>query len=179
MITIDKMPLSTVQNEGFKLLMKTVPPFYTVPNRKTVSRLIDIRYEVFKKRFVVILKEVDSYSITCNNQTDVSNQSYLGVTIYYVTKQIEMKSGCIGIFPMSENHISQYLGKCLNSVIELKFGLIENYGSRYGCDHKNIKKLYTTLCNRTIIRPVLRILYLILQQMYLSLCPLCGIRLQQ
>ncbi|CAL1672165.1 unnamed protein product [Lasius platythorax] len=103
------MPLSTVQNKGFKLLMKTVTPLYTVPSRKIVIRLIDVRYEVLKERFIATFKEVDSYSITCDNWTDVSNQSYLDVTIHYVTEQIGMKSGCIEVFPISENHISQWV----------------------------------------------------------------------
>lgn len=118
MIAVDKMPLSTVHNEGFKLLMKTVAPLYSMPSKKTVTRLIDVRYDVLKERFIATLKELDSYCITCDNWTDVSNQSYLGVTIHYVTPQIEMKSGCVGVFPMSENHTSQYLGECLTSVIK-------------------------------------------------------------
>ncbi|XP_039310411.1 zinc finger BED domain-containing protein 4-like [Solenopsis invicta] len=118
MIAADKMPLSIVQNDGFQWVIKTLAPLYTMPSRKTVTRLIDVRYEVLKNRFISTLKEVDSYSITCDNWTDVGNQSYLGVTIHYVTKQIEMKNGCIGVFPMSENHTSQYLRECLNSVVE-------------------------------------------------------------
>lgn len=122
MIAVDKMSLSTVQKEGFKLLMKTVAPLYTVPSRKTMTRLVDARYEILKERFVATIKEIDSYSLTCDNWTDVSNQSYLGVTIHYVTEQMEVKSGCVGVFPLSENHTSQYLGECLKSVIQ-DFGL--------------------------------------------------------
>lgn len=53
------MPLSTVQNKGFKFLMKTVAPLYNVPSRRTVTRLIDARYEVLKERFINTFKEVD------------------------------------------------------------------------------------------------------------------------
>lgn len=74
MIAVDKMPLSTVQNEGFKLLMKTAP-LYTMPSRKTVTRLINVRYDVLKERFIATLKEIDSYSITCDNWTDVATDA--------------------------------------------------------------------------------------------------------
>ena len=118
MIAVDKMPLSTVENKGFKLVVKTMAPLYTMPSRKTITKLIDVRYKVLKERFIAILEKVDSYSMTCDNWTDVTNLSYLGVTIHYITEQVEMKSGCVGVFPLSENHTSQYLGECLNSVIE-------------------------------------------------------------
>lgn len=165
MIAVDKMPLSTVQNEGFKLLMKTVAPLYIVPSRKTVIRLIDVRYDVLKERFIATLKEIDSYSITCDNWTDVGNQSYLGVTIHYVTPQIEMKSGCVGVFPLSENHTSQYLGECLTSVIK-DFNLELSKITALRIVQPTSRKLYATSWDRTNIWPVLRILYLISYQTY-------------
>lgn len=33
MIAIDKLPLSTVEAKGFKMLMKTTAPLYNIPSR--------------------------------------------------------------------------------------------------------------------------------------------------
>lgn len=118
MIVRDKMPLCTVDNEGFQSLMKIIAPLYPVPSRRTMTRLMDVQYETSKKRFMASLTEVDSYCLTCNNWTDNSQQSYLGVTIHYVNTEIKMKSGCIGVFPLHENHTAGYLEECLRSIME-------------------------------------------------------------
>lgn len=49
MIAVDNAPLSTVENDGFKLLMKTAVPLYNLPSRKTITRLMAIKYEMLKK----------------------------------------------------------------------------------------------------------------------------------
>lgn len=73
-IAVDNAPLSIVKNDGFKLLMKTAVPLYNLPSRKTITRLMAIKYEMLKKNVKVHLKEVMSYTITCDNWTDISNQ---------------------------------------------------------------------------------------------------------
>ncbi|CAK1602920.1 unnamed protein product [Parnassius mnemosyne] len=45
MICRDSLPYSMVEGVGFKKLMKTVAPLYKVPCRKTITDLIDIKYE--------------------------------------------------------------------------------------------------------------------------------------
>lgn len=38
MIAKDNMPLQTVDNEGFRNLMKTIVPLYSVPGRKSITK---------------------------------------------------------------------------------------------------------------------------------------------
>lgn len=82
MISVDKLPLSTVQSRGFKILMKTVAPLYSIPSRKTLTNLLETRYNIMKEQFKEKIKKALSYTLTCDNWTDCTNQSYLGVTIH-------------------------------------------------------------------------------------------------
>ncbi|XP_067214124.1 E3 SUMO-protein ligase ZBED1-like [Linepithema humile] len=71
MIATDNAPLSIIKNDGFKLLMKTAVPLYKLPSRKTITRLMAVKYEMLKEDVKLHLKELTSYTITCDNWTDV------------------------------------------------------------------------------------------------------------
>lgn len=117
MVAVDQLPLSTVDKDGFNFLMKTITPLYNVPSRKKITNLIEARYEVLKQTFKSNLHKVLSYTLTCDIWTDVSNQSYLGVTIHYRSADLQMKNGCIGVFPLHTNHTAEYIAKSLRSII--------------------------------------------------------------
>jgi len=71
--------------------------------------MMETRYEIMKEQFRKKIKEVSSYTLTYDNWTDVTNQSYLGVTIHYLDADCEMKNGCLGVLPLDKNHTSDYL----------------------------------------------------------------------
>lgn len=117
-IAVDNAPLSIVKNDGFKLLMKTAVPLYNLPSRKTITRLMAIKYEMLKKNVKVHLKEVMSYTITCDNWTDISNQSYIGITIHYAMPNGVLKNRCLAVEPLYESHTAAYLSEILLSVLD-------------------------------------------------------------
>lgn len=118
MIAVDKLPLSTVEAKGFKMLMKTTVPLYNIPSRKTITNMIEARYAIMKEQFAKTIEQVSSYTLTCDNWTDVTNQSYLGVTIHYLGDDYKMKNGCLDVLPLDTNHTSDYLHDSLLKVIE-------------------------------------------------------------
>jgi len=42
MIAQDNLPLLIVENESFRQVMKTVTHLYTIPNRKSITKLLDV-----------------------------------------------------------------------------------------------------------------------------------------
>lgn len=111
-------PTSFVENDGFLTLMKTIPPLYSVPSRKTISTMQQNKYNVIKKSVMARLKSVNSYCLTADNWTDISNQSYLGVTFHYVFNDLEMKSQCLGVMPLYDRHNSKLLAEQIMTVLE-------------------------------------------------------------
>lgn len=83
------LPLSTTENDGFKKLMKTVAPLYKVPCRKTITKLLDEKYELCLDSLKTALRNVQYYSITCDIWTDTLNTiSYLGITAHYIDFEV-------------------------------------------------------------------------------------------
>jgi len=83
MIAKDNLPLLIVENESFRQVMKTVTHLYTIPNRKSITKLLDVKYKILKNKFINNIKDV-SFTITCDIWTDISNNSYLEITIHYL-----------------------------------------------------------------------------------------------
>lgn len=46
MIAKDGLPLNTVEKTGFRYLTKVVAPLYKVPARKTMTHMIDDKYDI-------------------------------------------------------------------------------------------------------------------------------------
>lgn len=149
MIATDNASLSTVENDGFKLLMKTAVPLYNLPSRKTITKLIATKYETLKKNIKLHLEEVMSYTITCDNWTDVSNQSYIGITIHYSTPDGALKNRCLGVEPLHESHTAGYLSEILCSVLDSFKLNPENATAIVSDSAANIKKAVYDLFGRS------------------------------
>lgn len=119
MIAKDNLPLLTVENEGFIQLMKTVAPLYTLPSRKTITRLLDAKYEILKCKFIDNIQHISSFTITCDIWTDISNKSYLGLTIHYLKTETLLTKTTIGVIPLEKNHTSEYIQDELLSVLQV------------------------------------------------------------
>lgn len=118
MIAKDNLPLSLVDNEGFQQLMKVVTPLYKVPSRKTFTKLLDAKYEVLKGKFIKNLEKTASFTLTCDIWTDVSNKSYIGVTVHYLKTETLLTKGTIGVIPLESNHTAEYIKNELLAVLE-------------------------------------------------------------
>lgn len=119
MIASENLPLSIVESKSFKRLMNTAIPLYTVPSRRTITRLIDAKYDLLKESFKENLKLVSTYSITCDIWTDVSNQSYLGVTVHFLQHELVLTNSTIGVFSLTENHTADYIKEMMLSIMQL------------------------------------------------------------
>ncbi|XP_070159825.1 E3 SUMO-protein ligase ZBED1-like isoform X3 [Polyergus mexicanus] len=118
MIAADNCPLSTVENKGFRALMKTTAPLYKVPNRKSITKEIELRYHEMKNAFRKNLAVGTTHTLTCDIWTDTSNQSYLGITNHYLTPELEIKNSCLGVLPLSERHTADYILRNLRDCLE-------------------------------------------------------------
>ena len=117
-ISVDMLPISIVEFEAFRELLKLLVPLYKIPSRKTFTRKLESRYDVLKKDFIKELENVPHYCITADNWTDCSNQSYMGFTIHYLTDSLEMKSRFLSYFPLYDRHTAENLKASMEKVFE-------------------------------------------------------------
>ncbi|XP_015120597.1 uncharacterized protein LOC107043565 [Diachasma alloeum] len=114
-----------MERQGFQQFVKVTSPHYTPPSRRTLTRLLDHRYDHAKQSYCPTLQKAICYTLTCDNWIDCTFQSYLGVTINYLTEDLKLENACLGVFPLDKNHTAQYLSDCFESVIA-DFGLDKN-----------------------------------------------------
>ncbi|KAM0730279.1 E3 SUMO-protein ligase ZBED1 [Formica fusca] len=102
-LAIDNCPLSTVENEGFRTLMKMTAPRYKIPSRRIIARYMDDKYEYLHGMFKREITQVTALTLTCDIWSDISNRGYLGITVHYLHDN-KMNSGCLGVLPLEESH---------------------------------------------------------------------------
>lgn len=118
MIAKDNMSFQTVDNEGFRNLMKTTVPLYSVPGRKSITKKIEEKYEYLKESEKRKLEKIDYFSITADIWTDILNTiSYLGMTIHYEFEG-ELQATTIGVTEMTERHTSEVIGRWIKKILQ-------------------------------------------------------------
>ncbi|KAF6207274.1 hypothetical protein GE061_018515 [Apolygus lucorum] len=104
MICKDMEPFQIVERQGFKKLMKTLAPQYTLPDRKTLKKYMEEKYEVLA---ILLKKKLEGKSVTLTTDiwTDVQMRSYLSLTVHYFDDASnKMISNSLGVFPLEERH---------------------------------------------------------------------------
>ncbi|XP_071567441.1 E3 SUMO-protein ligase ZBED1-like isoform X2 [Temnothorax nylanderi] len=118
MIAKDNMPFQTVDNEGFRYLMKTTVPLYSVPGRKSITKKMEEKYEYLSACEKQKLEKIDYFSVTADIWTDVLNTiSYLGITVHYEFEE-ELLSTTIGVTEMTERHTSEVIGRWMRTILQ-------------------------------------------------------------
>ncbi|XP_018366601.1 PREDICTED: zinc finger BED domain-containing protein 4-like [Trachymyrmex cornetzi] len=120
MLAIDILPLSTVEHTGFLHFCKKAVPLYSPPSRKTITNLLDNKYSMLKNVYKSRFQKQKHITITTDIWTDVSVQSYIGVTIHYLkdTRKFKFVNTTIGVIPLNESHTAEYIGLCLMQLCE-------------------------------------------------------------
>lgn len=155
MVAADHMPLRTVEKKGFQQFVKTARPHYALPCRKTLTKLMNDKYDILKLKIIQDLEEYPSYSVTCDIWTDVSQKSYLGATIHYLSSNnLEIQSTNLCVEALDAEHNASYISATLMAVFE-KFKLQKNKVTAVTSDSaanmiKAIEKLFEPEENNSV-----------------------------
>jgi len=115
MICKDNQPISIVEDEGFKYLMKTVSPHFKIPSRRYLSSKIYEKYDIMKEIVMTKLKNIQHFTLTTDIWTDTQTRSYIGVTIHFVEKYT-LNSALLGVYELDERHTGKYIATKLLEV---------------------------------------------------------------
>ncbi|EFN65135.1 Zinc finger BED domain-containing protein 1, partial [Camponotus floridanus] len=118
MIAKDNMPFQIVDNKGFRNLMKTTAPLYSIPGRKSITKRLEEKYEYLKACEKQKLEKMNYFSVTADIWTDVLNTvSYLGMTVHYEFEE-ELQATTIGVTEMTERHTSEVIGRWMRMILQ-------------------------------------------------------------
>lgn len=85
MICQDELPISFVENRGFKQLVSYLAPWYKIPVKKTVKLRIDALYDIEKQKLLEEMSTIDDIALTTDCWSSRATESYVTVTAHYIT----------------------------------------------------------------------------------------------
>ncbi|GFY39790.1 vesicular integral-membrane protein VIP36 [Trichonephila inaurata madagascariensis] len=125
MIAKDGLPLNTVEKTGFNYLMEVVAPLYKIPDRETVTHMIDDKYDILSTQLKLKIQEVEALSVTADVWSDSHNsQSYLSLTGHCIHEN-KLMSMIFGVAALTEPHNADYLAQVIINMTE-KWGITNN-----------------------------------------------------
>ncbi|XP_022043243.2 E3 SUMO-protein ligase ZBED1-like [Acanthochromis polyacanthus] len=111
-------PFSTVENEGFQDMIKTLEPKYTLPSRPHFSqKVMPELYRQVKADVVTVLENADSVAITTDGWTSRATQSYLTITAHVITPEWKMASFVLQTRPLFETHTGTNIAQVLREAV--------------------------------------------------------------
>lgn len=122
MISLDLLPLSFAQGDGFHHFMSVVEPGYKIPCTETVKKRIDLLYESTKKMIKNELALASSVSGVSDCWTSRAQDSYLTLSANYLDSKWEPKTVCLATKATEERHTATNLCKEMKESLE-EFGL--------------------------------------------------------
>jgi len=118
MIAKDNLPFQIVEKEGFKVFIKSIAPLYKAPCRKTITNMMENKYELLSSLIKSKLSVVKHLSLTTDIWTDTLNtKSFLGLTCHFILDN-EYKSIAIGVMELDERHTAKNLETWLLKMIQ-------------------------------------------------------------
>lgn len=115
-------PLSLVEDEAFRELLAYLEPGYTLPGRKHFTGALQTKYNEVCMKLSSLLSEIDYISITTDTWTSIATESYLTVTVHYVSKEWILKSHVLGTLLLEERHTGEHLSEWIVKMLS-NFGV--------------------------------------------------------
>ncbi|KAJ8958369.1 hypothetical protein NQ314_006430 [Rhamnusium bicolor] len=118
MICRDNQPISIVENEGFKELLRQVAPHYKIPHRSTITRMLESKYHFLSELIKEQLSKIENITLTTDVWTDtMQGRSFLGVTAHFA-EDTTLNSVILGVHQLEDRHTGEYLSQQLTNVCE-------------------------------------------------------------
>ncbi len=119
MIVVDLLPVSIVEDRGFRQFMKVIDHKYSPPSRRTIMHeSLPRLYESKKRELLDKLADVKWCSFTTDLWTSNTTMGYMTVTCHYITKDWVMESAVLTTSHAPESHTSLYLATELKKITD-------------------------------------------------------------
>ena len=121
----DMQPYDTVNDVGFRQMLKVLEPRYFPPDRKTIStRYFPKLFETEREKVKANLKNVTSFSITTDMWTSRTKHSYTALTVHYLNNSFELCCHMLDTKEFQEEHTGIQIAAELKEILE-SWGLSE------------------------------------------------------
>ena len=118
MIVIDLLPVSRVEDRGFRQFLKVIDQKYSPPSRRTIMRDSLPRLYQSKKELINKVEEISWCSFTTDLWTSNTTMGYITVTCHFINIDWEMESSVLTTSHVPESHTSEYLATELRRIAD-------------------------------------------------------------
>ena len=122
----DMRPLSTVEREGFKHMVKVLEPRYPLPSRTHFTdTVIPQIHKTVTDRVKRSLREAETIALTTDSWTSRSTENYIAVTAHFVNSQWKVENFVLETKKFNESHTSENLAHELKETV-IRWDLVRN-----------------------------------------------------
>ncbi|XP_049326739.1 E3 SUMO-protein ligase ZBED1-like [Astyanax mexicanus] len=106
----DMMPINTVENDGFKRLIKVLDPRYQLPGRKHFSHTaLPQLYTECREKVENELQSVSYFATTSDLWSSRTSEPYLSLTAHFIDNDWNLKSKCLQTAYFPEDHTGEIM----------------------------------------------------------------------
>ncbi|XP_015256757.1 PREDICTED: zinc finger BED domain-containing protein 1-like, partial [Cyprinodon variegatus] len=118
-ISMDQVPIYTVEKPGFKQLIKQLNPRYALPSRNhfMYSEIPEL-YNTTKQKVLQQLQGNPYFSCTTDLWTSRAASSFMAVTLQFITESWDMQSWCLGCVGLHSEHTGDSLREALEEIVQ-------------------------------------------------------------
>lgn len=117
MLVTDMRSLSMVEDDGFKVMINTLHPGYTLPSRTHFSKLMEKKYQdTFQEVKIAIKANNSKITLTTDIWTSVTTEAYLSITCHYINDDWDMESICHTTMSLQDRHTGSNIAESLEEV---------------------------------------------------------------
>lgn len=118
-ICIDKVPIYTVQKCGFQQMLHHFNPKYQLPSRNFFMYTeIPRMYNDTRDLIIQHLRDKSFYSCTTDLWTSRTADTFMSLTLQYITKSWELQSWCLGCCGLNTDHTAESLKEAFEEKLE-------------------------------------------------------------
>lgn len=115
----DMNPIDTVNDPGFRKMIREFEPRYDIPDRKTFrNNYIPVMYEREKQRIGTLVTNASSFSITTDLWSSRTMQSYTGLTIHFIDEDFNLHSYLLDTKEFTDSHTGENMAEELATILE-------------------------------------------------------------
>lgn len=121
MIAVDLQPISFIENEGFRNMVRFLDSRYLelIPSRRMLtSKMLPDLYMSTKQKIQQIINDTNHISITSDIWTSMNVDSYLTVTAHMYDNDFKLKTFVLTTEKLDKNHTAQYIYEILRKILE-------------------------------------------------------------
>ncbi|XP_046873310.1 E3 SUMO-protein ligase ZBED1-like [Hypomesus transpacificus] len=126
-IAKDMQPISTVEKQGFKKLIKILDPRYVLPGRKYFSHtaLPKMYAECREKVEEALQRDLTYFASTTDLWSSRTSEPYISLTIHYIDKEWNLQNKCLQTSYFPDDHTGEAIAEGLKDAFA-SWGLSED-----------------------------------------------------